>query len=158
LAPNNSSATVILDGSQSSDNDPLEFSWYAVGETNLLATGAVASNQFTIGTHTVRLAVSDGQDTSTAHVRFEVITPGMAVGQLVLLVRQADLKHNQPLLASLDAARKSFDRGKTTAALNQLAAFQNKVRGWIQTQQPQLAGQLLTVSKEIITIVSEHEH
>src|SRR5262249_46517923 len=95
LAPNNTTATVTLDGSQSSDadNDPLQFSWYADGQTNLLATGPIATNQFSIGPHTVTVAVSDGHDNVTAKVSFEVITPATAVGQIVQLVETANLKN-----------------------------------------------------------------
>src|SRR5712671_4010761 len=93
LSPNNADATVVLDGSRSSDadNDPLQFSWYADGQPNALATGALATNQFAVGPHTVQLVVSDGHDTATAKVRFEVITPATAVGQLMAAVDEANL-------------------------------------------------------------------
>src|SRR5205085_7731735 len=63
LSPNNAAAAVVLDGSQSSDadNDLLEFFWYADGQTNLLATGAVATVLLPIGPHTVTLVVGDIQ-------------------------------------------------------------------------------------------------
>ena len=115
LSPNNTDATVVLDGSQSSDadNDPLQFFWYADGQPNALATGALTTNQFAVGPHTVQLVVSDGHDTATAQVSFAVITPATAVGQLMAVVDEASLgsRNQQPLLATLSAAMSSFDRG-----------------------------------------------
>src|SRR6266478_6260993 len=114
LSPNNADATVLLDGSQSSDadNDPLQFFWYADGQPSALATGALATNQFAVGPHTVQLVVSDGHDTATAQVRFAVITPATAVGQLMAVVDEANLgsRNKQPLLATLSPAMPSFDR------------------------------------------------
>src|SRR6266478_6576528 len=105
LSPNNADATAVLDGSQSSDadNDPLQFTWYADGQPNALATAALATNQFAVGPHTGQLVVSDGHDTATAQVSFAVITPATAVSQLMLLVDEANLanKNQQPLLATL---------------------------------------------------------
>src|SRR5260370_868304 len=67
LSPNNANATIVLDGSQSSDadNDPLQFNWYADGQPNALATGALATNQFAVGPHNGQLVVSAGHDTAT---------------------------------------------------------------------------------------------
>src|SRR5206468_2149982 len=97
------------------------------GQPNVLATGALATNQFAVGPHTVQLVVSDGHDTDTAQVSFAVITPATAVGQLLLLVDAASLDsgNQQPLLATLSAAMSAFDRGDFKAGVNQLSAFQN---------------------------------
>ena len=161
LSPSNVNATVVLDGSQSSDadGDPLQFFWYADGQTNLLnllATGAVSTNLLPIGSHTITLVVSDGHDTGTAQVSFEIITPATAVGQLVQLVVDAELgnRNKQPLLASLLAAMAAFDRGDFTTALNQLSAFQNKVRAQIAPLNPGLANTFIGVSQHIIAVVS----
>jgi len=158
LSPNNADATVVLDGSQSSDedNDPLQFSWYADGQTNALATGALATNQFAVGPHTVQLVVSDGHDTATAQVSFEVITPATAVGQLMLLVDEANpgSRNKRPLLATLSAAMSSFDGGSPTAALNQLSAFQNKVCAQVAPWNPALASELIAASQRIADAVS----
>jgi hypothetical protein len=156
LALGNVTGVVILDGSQSSDpdNDPLQFFWYADGQTNALAAGPTATNEFTVGLHTVMLLVSDGQDTATAQVNFEVITPGAAVGQLAELVKQVELKHTQSLLASLSAAQKSFDCGNITAALNQLSAFQNKARAQIPPSNSALADEFTSAAQKIINVFS----
>jgi hypothetical protein len=156
LSPNNINATVVLDGSQSSDadNDPLQFSWYADGQTDALATRAVTTNVFPIGPHTVTLIVSDGHDTATAQVSFEVITPATAVGQLLLLVDDAQVGrlNKQPLLATLLAAMSSFERGDVTAALNQLSAFQSKLRAQAALLSPSLVNQLTTAAQQIIGV------
>jgi len=158
LAPNNANATVVLDGSQSSDadNDPLQFFWYADGQTNALATSAVSARLFAIGPHTVRLVVSDGRDSASAQVSFQVITPGMAVGQLQRLVENSELgtRNAQPLLATLSAAMASFDRGDTTAGFNQLTAFQNKARAQIGRSNSALAAAFVRASQNIQEVLN----
>jgi len=157
LAPNNTDATVVLDGSQSSDadNDPLQFFWYADGQPNALATGALATNQFAIGPHTVQLVVSDGQDTDTAQVRFAVITPATAVSQLMLLLDEASLgiRIKQPLLGTLSAAMSAFDRGNFKAGVDQLSAFQNQIRARIAPWNPALASKFTAASQKISDVV-----
>jgi len=159
LALNSASATVILDGSQSSDadNEPLQFAWHVDGETNVLATCAVTTNQFTIGAHTIKLIVSDGHDTAKADVNFEVISPATAVRKLAQLLEQANLgtKNKQPLVASLNAAISSFDGDNLNAALNQLSAFENKVRAQMGGSNPDLAAQLIGAAEQILAVVGE---
>src|SRR5207253_3239962 len=137
------------------DDDPLQFFWYADGQTRALALGAVATNQFAIGPHTVALALSDGYDTSTARVTFEVITPAAAVGQLTSLVDGATFgsQNDRPLLAALSAASSSFDRGNMTAAFNQLSAFENKVRAQVASSDPELAARLTAAAEAIIGVL-----
>jgi len=158
LSPNNAAATVVLDGSQSSDadNDPLQFSWYADGQTSALASGALATNQFAVGPHTVQLLVSDGHDTATAQVCFEVITPATAVAQLMLLVDESGLgnRNKQPLLAVLSAGMSSFDRGNFHAALNQLSSFEHKVRAQVALWNPALASEFTAASQTISDVMS----
>ncbi len=158
LSANNSNATVVLDGSQSWDveNDPLQFSWYADGHSNVLATGAVSTNVLAAGRHSVLLVVSDGMASGTAEVEFEIITPAAAVGQLLILVDEASLssKTKQPLVASLISAMASFDRGNMTAGANQLAAFQNKVRAQIAPFAPALAVRLMAAAQKILDVLS----
>jgi hypothetical protein len=152
LAPDNTDAAVRLDSSRSSGTscDALQFFWFADNQTDFLATGAVATNQFVVGPHTVTLVVSDGQDTATAEVNFEVIAPATAVGQIVQLVEATDFKHQQPLLAGLEAARAAFHRGNTTAALNDLSALQNKIHVQVAPSNPTLASGLTAAVQQII--------
>jgi hypothetical protein len=159
LSPDNVSAAIVLDGSQSSDADnyPLQFSWYADGQTNQLATGAVASALLPVGPHTATLVVSDGYDTATADVSFGIITPATAVGQIVALVNSAELeaRNKQPLLATLSAAIAAFDRGNVTASLSQLSAFQNKVRAQVAPLNQALANQLSAAAQQIVGAARE---
>src|SRR5262249_34532127 len=85
-----------------------------------------------------------------------VFTPAMLLAQLIVQVEQANLgaKNTQPLLASLDAAQRSFERGNTTAALNQLSAFQNKIRVQVARSDPALANELATALQQIVAAVS----
>jgi hypothetical protein len=56
----------------------------------------------------------------------------------------------QPLLATLKAAAASFERGNLVAGLNQLHAFQNKVRA--QLTNPVLAERLTEAAQVIIDV------
>jgi hypothetical protein len=59
-----------------------------------------------------------------------VLSPSQATNNLVVQVKAAILPQGieNALLSSLQAALESFDRGNLNAAVNQLKAFQNKVR------------------------------
>ena len=160
LAPNNVQAMVVLDGSQSSDadHDSLQFSWYADGHSDLLATGAFVTKTFPVGPHVVTLVVNDGRGaTATAQVSFQIIPPSAAVGQLLMLVDRADLgrKNKQPLLASLVAAMASFDRGRFNAGVNQLEAFEHKVSAQVARSDPALAQTFIQAAQEIIDALPE---
>ncbi len=156
VAPVCSNAWVILDGSQSSDieNDPLEFTW--TEGTNKLGTTAMLTNQFTPGSHTITLQVSDGQESATATTTFQVLSPAEAVTSLARVVEQADLggRNPQPLLASLHAAAASFERCNLTSGLNQLEAFQHKVSAQIAPKNPALAELLIGTAQEIMDILT----
>ena len=156
IAPVGTNATVILDGSRSTDveNDPLQFFWSE--GTNNFATGMLATNQFAPGRHTITLIVSDGQATGTNSVVLEVLSPAQAVATLMTLVESSDLsrRNEKPLLASLESAAASFDRGNGTAGLNQLQAFQNKVLAQITPLDPSLAAILIRTAQEIIDVLS----
>jgi uncharacterized repeat protein (TIGR03803 family) len=158
IAPDGSAATVILDGTQSSDpdNDPLHFSWSADGQPTAVSIGALATNLFAVGPHIARLVLSDGYDTTTAQVGFEVITPATAVGKLILVVEEASLgrRNQQRLLTPLSATMKSFDRGRVRVALYHLSVFQHKVRAQLAPWNPALADELTAASQQIINIAS----
>jgi hypothetical protein len=74
------------------------------------------------------------------------------VNELVSLVQWVDLAQNrfQPLLASLQVANGSFDSGHVNAAINQLRAFQNKVRAQVAPNDPALADILSQTAQRII--------
>jgi hypothetical protein len=149
-----SNAMVVLDGSSSSDadSDPLQLFWWE--GTNHFASGMIITNNFPPAAHEITLVVSDGQATGTNSTRFEVLTPARSVGLILSLIENSDLavKMTQPLLASLNAAAKAFGRGNTTAALNDLKAFQNKVSAQIGGSHPELASKLLLAAQKIIEV------
>jgi hypothetical protein len=74
------------------------------------------------------------------------------VDELVGKARQSNLATNrlQPLLASLNAARASFASENLEPGINQLNAFQNKVRAQVAPSDPALADQLLQAAQRII--------
>jgi hypothetical protein len=81
-----------------------------------------------------------------------VFTPAIEVGRLMALVQSVDLgaKNKQPLLATLFAAMSSLNHNDMTAALNQLSAFQHKVRAQVGSRDPALAGELVDAAQQII--------
>ncbi len=81
-----------------------------------------------------------------------VFTPQMNLGRLILLVEAADLgaKHQQPLLATLNAALASLTRGSATAANQQLLAFQNQLRAQVAPWNPTMAEQWSAAAQQMI--------
>jgi hypothetical protein len=152
LSLNNTNAQVLLDGSASSDveNDPLTFTWFE--GTNLLGSGMTFSNTFTANPHTVTLQVSDGQDTGSAAVTFEVVTSAGSVRMLYGMIQLSELSPQtaRPLQATLKAAASAFDSSNITSAINVLQAFQNKVRAQVQPTDPALAAELIAGAQAII--------
>jgi len=151
LAPNETNATVVLDGSRSFDIDDelLQYHWFLNGSTNCLATGIVAIVILPVGTNSVMLTVSDSKSSSSQTILIEVITFSQALERLVAVV-DSDSSRRKPLITSLTAAIASIDRGNPTAALNQLGAFQNKVRSEIEPLDPELAQMLIDNAQQMI--------
>jgi hypothetical protein len=155
LSVNNSNACVTLDGSLSSDSEPgpLAYSWLLDGSPIPVASGVIAGTCLEIGAHDITLVVTDGaggSGSTTTHV--EVITAGEAVENLITKVNDAvlDRKNKRPFIATLKAGAASFDRGNATSAVNQLHAFQNKVRAQIGSTDPALAEEWIRLAQAII--------
>jgi hypothetical protein len=147
-------ACLTLSGSGSDpDGDPLQFSWAWDGAHT--ASTAWLTNCFDLGCHTATLTVSDGRATCSSVVEFCVITAGEAVEQCVALVNGANLgtKNKRPLIASLKAAGASFDRGSLESAVNQLKAFQNKVRAQVAPRWPAEAAAFIRCTQNILDAV-----
>jgi hypothetical protein len=157
ISANNANATVVLDGSRSSDpdGDLLQYAWHEVGDNNVLAGGATTTATLPVGTHRIELVVDDGALAAENTITVQVITAAEAVNQLVSQLGAADLldQNKQPLLATLNAATASFERGNFTAGRNQLAAFQNKVHAQIAHSKPALAAELSQAARTIIDAV-----
>jgi len=155
IAGNSANATVVLDGSQSSDadGDPLQYHWFDGAVP--IGSSAVGTATFKVGTHGISLVVNDGKDIGTDTVTLEVITPAEAVELLAELVEGSSLPANRkkPLLASLHAAEASFGRRHSTPGVNQLQAFQHKVRAQVAKINEALAREFTDISQEIIDAV-----
>jgi hypothetical protein len=96
-----------------------------------------------------------GRDTSPPQ-RFtiNVLSPCQAVEQLAREVRQTNLPqfNKQPLLATLEAAAHSFERGNWLAGVTQLQAFQHKVQAQLARVHPALAQHWISQAQDIINI------
>lgn len=151
ISLNNSNATVVLDGSLSSDpdGDSLQYYWFENSAATTSATGIVAVVVLPLGTNSITLSVSDGQASNQQTIAVQVITTAEAVERLITLVN-TDVSKAQPLAAILSAAIKAIGRSNPTAAINQLQAFQNKVRAQIAPLDPALADTLIGDAQAII--------
>jgi hypothetical protein len=61
---------------------------------------------------------------------------------------------SRSLVATLSAALASIERGNPVAAINQLLAFQNKVRAQVSRLDPVLAAAFIQQAQEIIEVLS----
>lgn len=153
ISVNNSNALLFFDGSLSSDieGDALQYFWLADADAIPFAVGVLVTNDFDIGPHAVTLLVNDGQAVGQHTIHFEVITLGDAIAALAARVVEAAIPRNrQSLLASLNAAEASFDRGNITPGINQLEAFQHKVRAQVTPTDPVLGQRLHAAAQKII--------
>jgi hypothetical protein len=157
IAPDGLSTRVTFDGSKSYDPDDPTFHYFWYEGTNLFSTNVVAVRVLNVGSHEIRLWLDDTfpMGTNSLTVTVEVITPAQAVGIVMELLDNSDLgrQETQPLAASLKAAARSFDRGNARAAVNQLGAFQNKVRAQVAPSEPELAEDLIRSAQIIIDAV-----
>ena len=155
ISPNGLNATVVLDGSRSSDpdDDELTYEWFVRGEASPLANGVVAVGSVPVGTNRLTLVVNDGLATGSQDFAVEVITTSEAVDRLARLVQSGD-GSPQALLASLRAALASIDRSQPEVAINQLEAFKHKVVAQLMPVDPELAAQLIAAAQAIIDALS----
>ena len=74
------------------------------------------------------------------------------VAELIAAVDGTNLPKNRqlPLVATLDAAKASFGSTNQRAGINQLRAFQNKLRAQIAPSDPTLAEQLFQAAQKIL--------
>jgi len=82
-------------------------------------------------------------------------TPAELVQHLIKLVNESDLPHQQPLLATLNAALASIERGNHNSASGQLGAFQNKVRAQVAKKDAALAMELTDGAGQVIAALSD---
>jgi len=154
IAPDGHSALVLCDGSRSYDPDDtnIYYFWYKGAE--LFSTNAITRERFDVGTQVITLKLDDTYPlgTNSLNVTFEIISPVQAADKLVDVLTHSGLAANrlQPLVASLNAAQASFERGNIGATVNQLVAFQNKIAAQITPIDPQLGQQLIQAAQAII--------
>jgi hypothetical protein len=158
ISGNGVDATVILDGSRSSDadQDMLQYQWFSALNAQpsaLLASGVVATSVLPVGAHPLMLVVTDRFFSSTNSATVEVITTAQAVERLLALVQAAGLR-TQPLQASLEAALASIRRSDPYSAAGQLGAFENKVRAQVVGENAVLTAVLLTAAHAILDVLS----
>jgi hypothetical protein len=148
---NGTNATAIVDGSRSSDpdGDSLLYSWFEHAGTVPLATGIVARIILPIGSHQIKLVVSDGIATRTDMLVVSVQTSSQAAQRLIALVKTNVLRPT-PLLTTLNAALDSINSGETIAAFNQLEAFKNKVRAQVMPDSSALADILIQTAQQLV--------
>jgi hypothetical protein len=81
-----------------------------------------------------------------------VFTRDMEISRLMLMTEDSnvEIKNQKPLLAALEAALASFERGNVTSGINQLKAFQNKVAAQVVRIDAALAGELIDRAQRII--------
>ena len=136
-------ACVILDATHSSDanHNALQMVW-VIDVTNI-QSGAIITNCFTVGCHSIQLAVSDGLGgVANCETKLCVITPGEAIAELYSLVEHANLGpskgpgsvNKKALLATLKAAGTDFDNGDFKAGVTQLHSFEKALSQLAKTQ------------------------
>jgi hypothetical protein len=157
---------VTLNGTASFDPDngpsPLTFSWTQTSGPAITLAGAnTATPSFTpviAGTYVFSLVVNDGADNSApASVTITVVpsTPPVAqqIQSLIAQVESLGLPHGteNSLLAKLNAALASVNRGDATSAKGQLGAFINEVSAQSGKKIPaQSAAALIASAQQII--------
>lgn len=159
IAPACCDATLLLDGSQSTDveNDPLTYIW--LNGTNVLATTATFTNYFRSGTYEITLIVSDGLTAATKTAILEIITPSEAVTFLKSLVEESitERKQRVPLVNWLRQADESFEKCHIEQGMRFLALFQQRVVERIAPTKPEFAKQLVDTAQAIIDAAPDCE-
>ena len=154
LSADNVGARIVLDGSASSDidGDALSFAWFEGGSAQPFNSGVRVTNDFAVGTHTVELVVADCEEVGTASVVLHIITVSEVIEGLIVLIDTSETgrRNIRPLIATLKAASAAFDTGRITPALNQLHAFQNKVRAQLGPVDPALSDTLISAVQDIV--------
>jgi hypothetical protein len=153
IAPNhNGLATMILDGSESTDlfNLPLQYSW--MDGPNTMANTTATTNELRTGTHQISLTVDDGFNTATEVLNLDVISPEDAVNVLAPVVEQLNLKREKmrALTSKLEKAQNAFARGDTRSGEKFLTDFQKRIRIDLMQTDSATANWLIEGAQEII--------
>jgi len=106
--------------------------------------------------HTAYTFAPPDDFTRERHYQIYSLTPPQFLahktGQLAANVANSSLSPNrqQPLLATLNGTKASFDSNNLRAGINQLGAFQNKVRAQITRMEQAFADSLIQSAQQII--------
>jgi len=87
---------------------------------------------------------------------FVPLTPPELLLQLAEMVANSDLRNKRPLLASLQAALASIERGSHYSAMGQLGAFQNKVAAQVYRTDPDLAVELIEGAQRVMDALNDN--
>jgi hypothetical protein len=159
VAPDNTNALVQLNAARSYDVDDAHFKVFWYEGATLVSTNVAASLELPVGTHSITLLLDDTfpLGTSSTNVTLEVLSPAQAVGIIIGLLEDSSLTatRQHPLLATLTAAAASFERADFQPAINQLGAFQNKVRAQVSPSVPALAEDLLSAAQTLIDALGD---
>ncbi|EEF60300.1 beta strand repeat-containing protein [Pedosphaera parvula] len=154
ISANGSNATVILDGSLSSDptNALLTYTWSE--STNApFATGALITNSFDLGVQVITLTVNNGTSTGKISIAVEVLDKYEGLFELELEVLDSGLTLNEkrPLFETLSQVYPPPTPGQSTGYdVNQLVLFQDKVRSSVAPINPALADHFITFAQRLI--------
>ncbi len=157
------SIAVVLGGTANftvaaAGDPPLSFQWRHNGAAIDGATSPTLNLRNAQPSHAGDYAVEVSNSLGTAISTSAVLTVlpleeflTQAIAQLVNTVNSASRPRNpQPLLVSLEAARRSFARGNLRAGIAQMQVFQNQVRAQVAPADPALAAVLTSRAQRII--------
>jgi hypothetical protein len=158
VATNNQSASVILNGTGSSDADggTLSYAWYLGASATPFSTQAKPTLPLPVGSYAITLVVSDGTVTASDTITVVIFTPCDAVKQLVADVQAGNMKPNERngLLGHLNAACSTFGNGNIGAGVHQLELFKTRVTSKVAPGNASLAQALNAKAQEIIEEVT----
>jgi hypothetical protein len=121
----------------------------------LIESSPASGSTFPIGITTVTCKATDRGNGNYVLCQFHVTVLGpRQMLQRLLDTINSRCSRPQPLVASVDAAISSLDRNDKASAINQLHAFQSKVRSQVAPTDPQLAVALSQAAQDVINVLS----
>ena len=116
-------------------------------------TDFLASHQYELTMFTSMDAASDSESAWIRVTGLEAVPEPASL--CLTLMAQAGFRwpRDRPLLATLSAALHSIERGNSRSAVNQLLAFQNKVRAQVARSDPALAASFIQAAQAVIDVL-----
>src|SRR5688572_15128585 len=162
IAPDGTNATVIFDGSASSDleSNPLLLEWGESDEGSLhvFATGVRATNEFEVGEHLLGLTAYRGTSQATTRFILRVRTPEQIVIGIIDVMDDDALlgKPKRSLRKPLEDAVTSFEQGDTRRALHELRVFLRKTEAQPPSPDPVRTAGVQQLTQMLIETVLEN--